>query len=88
MLLIKYNIYRVQKFYNQSKTGLCLIIVFFSLFSFSELRVFVNLMYSINKHSIGDAHSPQPGEIVYNTVRYRRSDTVKNQETFSANNVT
>ena len=27
------------------------------------------------KNSIRDAHTPQPGEIVFNTIRYRSSET-------------
>ena len=30
-----------------------------------------------HKNSIGDAHTPQPGKIVFNTMRYRSSETVQ-----------
>ena len=29
------------------------------------------------RNSIRDAHTPQPGEIVFNTMGYRRSETVQ-----------
>ena len=29
------------------------------------------------KNSIGDASTPQPGEIVFNTMRYRSNETVQ-----------
>ena len=29
-----------------------------------------------NKNSIGDARNTQPGEIVFNAIRYRSSETV------------
>ena len=32
------------------------------------------------KNSIRDACTPQPGEIVFNTVRYRSSETVQRSE--------
>ena len=30
----------------------------------------------MDKNSIRDAHTPEPGEIVFNTIRYRSSETV------------
>ena len=32
---------------------------------------------AIIKNSIGDARTPQPGEIVFNTMRYRSRETVQ-----------
>ena len=32
---------------------------------------------SSSKNNIGDAHTPQPGELVLNTLRYRSSETVQ-----------
>ena len=36
------------------------------------------------KNSIRDAHTPQPGEIVFNTMRYRNSETVQRSGYFRA----
>ena len=40
-----------------------------------------------NKNSIGDARTPQPGETMFDTMKYRRSETGKDQEAFRANSV-
>ena len=37
---------------------------------------------TLNKDSIRDARTPQPMEIVFNTKRYRRSETVKRSGDF------
>ena len=34
--------------------------------------------------SIGDARTPQPGEIVFNTMRYRSSETVQSSRYFQS----
>ena len=36
------------------------------------------------KNSIGDAHTPQQGENIFDTMRYRRSERKKDKETFRA----
>ena len=36
----------------------------------------VSLLLYINKNSIRDARTPQPGEIVFNTMRYRNCEPV------------
>ena len=36
------------------------------------------------KNSIRDAHTPQPGEKVFNTMRYRSGETVKDKDIFRA----
>ena len=35
------------------------------------------------KNNIEDAYTPQPEEIVFNTVRYRRSETVQRSGDFA-----
>ena len=40
-----------------------------------------------HKNSIRDACTPQPGEIIFHTMRIRRSETEADQETFIANSV-
>ena len=35
--------------------------------------------YKLQKNSIRDAHAPQPVEKVFNTMRYRSGETVKDQ---------
>ena len=37
------------------------------------------------KSSIGDAHTPQPGEIVFDTMRYKRNETVQRSGDFYSN---
>ena len=37
------------------------------------------------KNSIRDAHTPQPGEIVFNIMRYRSSETVQRSGYFQTN---
>ena len=39
---------------------------------------------SKNKNSIRDARTPQPGEIVFNTMRYRVVTQYKERDTFKA----
>ena len=36
------------------------------------------------KNSVRDARTPQPGEKVFNTMRYRSGETVKDLDTFTA----
>ena len=38
----------------------------------------------IYKNSISDAHTPQPGEIFFNTMRYRRNETVQRSGYFQS----
>ena len=41
-------------------------------------RVLTKILNNINQeNSLRDAHTPRPGEIVFNTTRYRSSETVK-----------
>ena len=37
----------------------------------------IALIETNNKNSIRDARTPQPGELVFNTMRYRSSETVQ-----------
>ena len=48
-------------------------------------KVHLITLASFCKNSIRDAHTPRPGEILFNTMRYR-SDTV-DQDTFRANSL-
>ena len=40
--------------------------------------------FYFRKNSIGDAHTTQAREIVFNTMRYRRSETVKKSGYFQS----
>ena len=42
------------------------------------------MLAKVYEYSIGEAQTPQPGEIGYNTMRYRRSDTVKRSGDFQS----
>ena len=37
----------------------------------------IHLYFSKDKNSIRDAHTPQPRETIFNTMRYRSSETVQ-----------
>ena len=37
----------------------------------------IALIETNNKNSIRDARTPQPGELVFNTMRYKSSETVQ-----------
>ena len=53
--------------------------IVFCLYTFADctrLLEFVNIFY---KNSIRDARAPQPGEIFFNTMRYRSSIAVQEQ---------
>ena len=39
----------------------------------------------LSENSIGDARTPQPGEIVFHTMRYRSSETVQILGHFQSN---
>ena len=51
---------------------------------FIEQQVWNLNMLQFIKNSIRDAHSPQPGEIVFNTMRYRSSETVQRSGYFQS----
>ena len=40
------------------------------------------------ENSIGDAHIPETGEIVFNTMRYRSSETVQETMPYSFRDIT
>ena len=40
-------------------------------------KLFLDRYISQRKNSFGDACTPQPGEIVFNSTRYRKSETVQ-----------
>ena len=39
---------------------------------------------AVKKNNIRDAHTPQPGEIVFNTMRYRSGETVQRSGYFQS----
>ena len=48
------------------------------------MSLFEEMAAQFEKNSIGDAHTPQPGEIVFNKMRYG-SETVQRSGDFPSN---
>ena len=58
------------------------------MYFFNWLIFFIICLTEIKLlNSIGDTCTPQPGEIEFNTMTYRRSETVQRSENVRANTV-
>ena len=75
MVLVHADLYTTQ-----SQIGLSILAFNFSNTYFS-CQIFVIL---IGNNSTGDARIPQPGEIVFNTMIYRRIETVQRSGDFQS----
>ena len=49
-----------------------------------SLNTCISFFHKYSKKSIRDAHTPQPGEIVFNTMRCRSSETVQRSGYFQS----